>query len=105
MNEKPQETPIKDEPKPNPTQEIPDPEVTENPSPSTTEITKPPDSKPSLAKRRLDTSLDGVYWQCTEKHGRRFRVKTTKFEKEDEFRDSWDNIFHIERTQEQRKRD
>ena len=76
--------------------ETSDPEITEDPSPITTESTTPPDSKTSLAKRRLDTGLDGNYWQYTETHGRRLRVKTTKLQKEEEFWDSWDNTINMD---------
>ena len=94
--ETPQEIPQKEEPKPNPMKETSDPEITEDPSPITTESTTPPDSKTSLAKRRLDTGLDGNYWQYTETHGRRLRVKTTKLQKEEEFWDSWDNTINMD---------
>ena len=103
--EDPKEPNIKEEPKPSPKQESSNPETSEDPSLAPTETNTPKDPKPSLAKRRLDTNLDGGYWHCEEQHGRRLRVRTTELEEEEELKDSWDNIIHMEQTQEEKEED
>ena len=100
----PQETPQEEEPKPNLEKETTNPEIPEDTSPTTTDAATSPDPKASLAQRRLGTGLDGNYWQCTETHGRRLRVKTTTLQKEEEYRDSWDNTVIMDEPEAQGER-
>ena len=96
MEESTQEKPQRQESNPEPTEETITPENPENPSPNTTETATPSDPKASLVQRRLGTGLDGNYWQSTESHGRRLRVRTTKLQEEEENLDSWDNTIPAE---------
>ena len=90
--EKPQEKESNSKPK----EETITPEIPEDPLPNTTETATPSDSKASLAQRRIGTGLDGNYWQCTESHGWRLRVRTTTLQEEEEYRDSWDNTILVD---------
>ncbi len=79
-----------------PKQEEPRQETSASPEKELPEESAPKPPKPSREERRLQSNLDGGYWQCNQEHGRRLRVRTTKIQDEEDLTDTWDNISNLE---------